>query len=42
MQKDYRWERQPEAAAALSGWLADACTRSPALTALHSRLLEAA
>jgi hypothetical protein len=42
MQKDYRWERQPDAAAALSGWLADACTRSPALTALHSRLLEAA
>ncbi len=42
MQKDYRWERQPEAAAALSAWLADACTRSPSLTALHNRLLEAA
>lgn len=42
MQKNYRWERQPDAAAALSAWLADACTRSPALTALHGRLLEAA
>jgi len=42
MQKVYRWERQPGAAAALSAWLADACMRSPALSALHGRLLEAA